>query len=248
MPKTDGETFFEGDGICPICESKVQFKAYANWFRDYLICTSCGSLPRERALMHVLCTTVPAWRELIVHESSPAVRGASKKMMDECPGYVQSQYDPTIPFGSQHPVSGYQSEDLEKQTFGDAIFDVVVTQDVFEHLFDPVAAAKEIARTLKPGGVHIFSVPIIRRGNPSARRAAKHGNEIVHIAEPQYHSNPISSEGALVTIDWGYDLLEILSSPDFRHSLYYIDDITQGIRAELIEIVVGRKMHGNWEI
>jgi SAM-dependent methyltransferase len=178
---------------------------------------------------------------LKIHESSPAARGASKKLMDECPGYVSSQYDVSVPFGGVHPALGYRSEDLEDQTFEDASFDIVITQDVFEHLFDPIKASAEIARTLKPGGVHIFSLPIVRKSNPSARRAVRDRDSISHLAEPQFHKNPISDEGALVTIDWGFDILDILSTPGFNHSLFYIDDISQGIRADLIEILVGRK-------
>ena len=191
--------------------------------------------------MHVLTMLYPNWRKLAIHESSPVPRGASLKMKNECAGYVFSQYDEELEFGRVHAEKGYRSEDLEKQTFESGIFDIVVTQDVFEHLFDPVAAAREIMRTLKPGGAHIFSVPIVRKSRPSMRRAEKIGSGVTHILEPQYHGNPMSSKGALVTIDWGYDILDILSKSGHPHSLFHIDNIELGIRAELIEILVGRK-------
>ncbi len=69
-----------------------------------------------------------------------------------CKDYLPTQYSTTIPFGSLHPT-GWRSEDIEKQTFADESFDIVITQDVFEHLFHPGAAAREIARTLRPGGL-----------------------------------------------------------------------------------------------
>lgn len=40
-----------------------------------------------------------------------------------------------------------------------ASFDVVVASDVLEHIADDGAAAREIARVLKPRGVFVFSVP-----------------------------------------------------------------------------------------
>jgi len=48
----------------------------------------------------------------------------------------------------------------------DESFDLVITQDFFEHVLRP---AKEIARTLKSGGAHIYAVPYDRwkNGRPS---------------------------------------------------------------------------------
>ena len=40
-----------------------------------------------------------------------------------------------------------------------ASFDAVIASDVLEHIADDGAAAREIARVLRPGGVFIFSVP-----------------------------------------------------------------------------------------
>ena len=45
--------------------------------RTEVLCANCGSLPRERALMYVIENFCPNWRELTIHESSPAPRGAS---------------------------------------------------------------------------------------------------------------------------------------------------------------------------
>ena len=41
----------------------------------------------------------------------------------------------------------------------DGAFDGATCIEVFEHLFDPLAAAKEIFRVLRPGGVLVASVP-----------------------------------------------------------------------------------------
>jgi len=48
-------------------------------------------------------------------------------------------------------------------------FDLVITQDFFEHVLRPAKAFAEIARTLKPGGALIYAVPydLGKNGRPS---------------------------------------------------------------------------------
>jgi SAM-dependent methyltransferase len=77
---------------------------------------------------------------------------SSKKLRSECAGYIETQFDLTVPLGEVHRTRGYRCEDLERQTFADNSFDLVITQDVFEHIVKPDLAIREIARTLRPGG------------------------------------------------------------------------------------------------
>jgi SAM-dependent methyltransferase len=227
-------------GICPICEGPARFIALGDWYRDDLRCEGCNSLPRERALMRVIATLYPDWRERRIHESSAVNRGASLKLRRECPAYLASQYIPSMTPGTRHP-NGFVIEDLERQTFVDESFDIVVTQDVFEHLFQPDRAIREIARTLRPGGAHIMTVPIVNKGAASARRASLAEGRIVHHAEPQYHGNPVG-DGSLVTIDWGYDIADYLTHHSgLPTTIVQIDDPGMGIRAEYLDVVVSRK-------
>jgi SAM-dependent methyltransferase len=191
--------------------------------------------------MRVIATLYPNWRDLKIHESSPSGRwGASGKLAAECEAYIASQYLPDVQFGSD--ADGFRSEDLEAQTFRDARFDLVITQDVFEHLFRPDKAIAEIARTLKPGGAHIMSVPVVNKSAPSRRRASLIDGQITYHLEPQYHGNPVDPNGSLVTVDWGYDIASFLQyHSGMATNIFTIDDLAQGIRAEYIEIVVSTK-------
>jgi len=49
-------------------------------------------------------TFYPNWRDLRIHESSPAERGVSLKVRNECPNYLETQYRPDVPEGRPHPV------------------------------------------------------------------------------------------------------------------------------------------------
>lgn len=237
-----GEAVLEVDGTCPTCDRETTFRADDPWLRDHLLCARCGSIPRERALMRVIETWFPNFRELDVHESSPLARGASAKLAAQCARYVASQWDASVPPGEIGP-HGYRSEDLERLTFADASFDLVVTQDVLEHVLDPERAFAEIARTLRPGGAHVFTVPLLHGRHPSvpcARRAPD--GTIEHLREPQYHGNPMDPNGSLVTMRWGYDICElVLRSAGLYTTIVLIDDLRFGIRAELNEVLVSFK-------
>lgn len=196
--------------------------------------------------MHVLSTHFPKWKDSTVHESSPGWDIVSQRMARECKNYVASQYDTAIPFGdttdTQLPCRRYRSEDLEKQTFPDEAFDIVFMQDVFEHVFHPDRAIKEIARTLKPGGALIMTVPIILKTRPSRRRARIDNGTVAHILPPDFHGNPVGDGASLVNIDWGYDIVRYLSvNSGMSFCLVQIDNIDLGIRADLIDVVIGFK-------
>jgi len=187
--------------------------------------------------MLVIDRWFPTWREAFIHESSPAARATSAKLARECPGYISSQYFPDQ--RNERVVGGVRNEDLESLTFADESVDLHITQDVFEHIFNPTQAFREIARTLKPGGMHIFTVPLVNKAKPSRVRAQMINKAIHHLMPEEYHGNPVGDGRSLVTIDWGYDICEQIfkASGLFTH-IIYIDDLQQGIRAEYIEVLV----------
>jgi SAM-dependent methyltransferase len=179
----------------------------------------------------------PKWREAVIHESSPGTRGASLRLAKECSKYIQSQYFPEHTPGAR--VGKVRCENLESLSFPDESIDLHITQDVFEHVFRPSKAFREIARTLKPGGMHIFTVPLVNKGKPSKLRARIENNEIFHLEPKQYHGNPVGDGRALVTVDWGFDICRhIFESCGLFTHLVHIDDLSKGIRAEYIEVLV----------
>jgi SAM-dependent methyltransferase len=211
-----------------VCEQDVRFNALGDWYRDQLLCSACFSLPRQRALMRVVRMLYPNWCDLSIHESSPSRDGASK-ILRQSPGYIETAWEP-------HKSPSERNLNLEEQSFADEMFDLVITQDVFEHIFDPAKAIREIARTLKPGGAHIMSVPIVNKQRPSERRALP-GK---HLREPQYHDSPRGK--CLVTVDWGYDIADFLAlHSGLPTTIMQIEDRQQGITGEFLDIVVSRK-------
>lgn len=233
--------YFSHQGYCPCCEQSVTFRSESSWLRDYFICDNCGSIPRERALIVVLEKYYPNWKDLNIHESSPGNRGASVKLKKNVKKYIASQYFPTMPFGSN--VKGWLNQNLEEQTFQDESFDIVITQDVMEHVYNPEKAFTEIARTLKKGGSHIFTVPIVNKHKKSEVWATK-GNDGAPIFTntPEWHGNVVDEKGSPVTMHWGFDIVKFIEEKTGLQTIIeHIDNLDYGIRSELIEVLVSRK-------
>lgn len=233
--------YFSTKGYCPCCDKDVVFRARNSWLRDSFLCTNCTSIPRERAIMLIIERELNNWREMKIHESSPGNKGASLKLKENCKGYIASQYFPSEVFGTN--VGEFRNEDLENQTFEEETFDLVVTQDVMEHVYDPAKAFKEIARTLKRDGFFIFTTPLVNKFRPSEIWAKKgESGKPIFMKEPEYHGNPVDPEGSPVTMHWGYDIVDFIKSTSGMDAVIeYIDDLNFGIRAEFNEVIVCRK-------
>lgn len=72
------------------------------------------------------------------------------------------------------------------------VTDIVISQDVLEHVFDAPAVFREIARTLRSGGIHIFTVPTTSKQFPTFEAATRvdRGNgtfEVLLHAKPEVH-------------------------------------------------------------
>jgi SAM-dependent methyltransferase len=227
-------------GYCTICEKRVFFVKIGPWLRDQYKCLSCHSIPRNRALLKVLHQHFPSWRNLVVHESSPG-GPSSDKLRRECSNLVASQYFSDVPRGEMR--DGQRSESLEALTFSDESFDLVITQDVFEHILRPEAAFAEIARTLRPGGAHVYTVPYYRGKKTVVRARAMPDGQIEHLLESDYHANPIDPKGSLVITEWGDEICDfIFRSSGLTTSIFNFFDPRYGLEGEFLDVFVSRKV------
>ena len=231
-------------GYCPICETGVTYRVEGPWYRDQLFCPSCpnGSIPRERALALVLNELCPNWRDKRIHESSPAGRGISVKMAQQCRGYVGTQFFAGIEPGSIN--DGWRNENLEEQTFPDGVFDIVVSLDVMEHVYSPDKVFREIHRTLAPGGIYLCTFPVSKHQVKGWERRFELLPDGTRrdIKEPEIHGNPVSSEGSIVTVDWGYDLHQSIAAwAAFDVRVYRFADRTHGILGEYTDVVACKR-------
>lgn len=230
-------------GTCTVCQSTEGFHSRNEWYRDELFCRTCGSIPRERIFSWALDLFRPDWRSVAIHESSPSDRLVSRRLAEQCPGYIGSHFFADVPRGESR--DGMRSEDLEALTFEDQSLDLHLHLDVMEHVNRPNKAVQEMHRTLRPGGMAIFTTPVFPDKLLSERRAIYFKEGVEHLAAPEYHGNPIDEErGALVTFHFGRDFSTLIQAwePNFAVTHLVPNDPSIGAIGEFRDVFVLRRI------
>ena len=198
---------------CPICLDRVEFSCPDDYYscRDDLrplLCPHGDCVTRERAVAEVLFSILPRslMHEKVIYECSPCMRGISHWLKSTCPYYTPTGYFPDEDFGKL--INGIRNENLEQLTLDSDSVDIWLHLDVLEHLYSPFNALQEIYRTLRTGGVCIFTAPTYPERIKSQQVAFKNETGSLEIiGEPEFHGNPQRpQDGALVTWRYGYDL------------------------------------------
>jgi len=188
--------------------------------------------------MHTLDTVVPRWWTGVTHEPS-ASGPASRSIARRCPNYSTSYFMIDVEPGVVR--DGRRCEDLRDLTFPSDSFDLVITQDVLEHVLDSERVFAEIARVLRPGGLHVFTVPCWL-DRPTTIRAHDEDGRVVHDAEPMFHQGPVDPEGTLVVTDWGFELPEVIWRASGMSTIVYDwNDRRLGLLGPLKHVFVSRK-------
>jgi len=116
-------------------------------------------------------------------------------------------------------------------SFPDESFDVVISSDVFEHIPDPYRAHREVARVLKKGGRHVFTVPFDPRGYLDDVRARLDSAGAIELLSPAiYHHDPVSGKcDVLVYTIFGLEMLVRLRQLGLETTLYHVSAPWLGI-------------------
>lgn len=158
----------------------------------------------------------PGFGSLRIYE--PGIAGPFRPIWSGACDYRNSFWWPDVAPGSER--NGIRCQDLESLTFDAESFDAVVTSDILEHVRKPMAAFREIARVLVPGGVHVFSVPTdVPLRKTSVARVDTSGETDVHRLEPRHHGDGAGGK-SLVYTDFGEDLLIDLAELGFDTELH----------------------------
>lgn len=225
--KTDPKRF----GRCEVCGHIGAFQQRQGSIREGYKCGNCSASLRYRHQAAVIVSKYteassdsfaelvkePAFQRLQVYE--PGLIGPFRKYLKEHPNYTTSYlWDEVEPGDSK---DGVRCEDLERLTFDDESFDLVISSDIFEHVRKPYEAFAEVHRVLKTGGLHIFTVPLKwPLPESTVSRVDTSGNEDVSVLQKVYHGSPTDSEGSLVYTDFGLDIIDDMESIGFKTEMY----------------------------
>lgn len=199
---------------CALCGSDAPFKDICpGASRREGRCPSCGAPRRCSDLMRVILQEygqeyggIAALDGLNIYELQ--AQGPVHSALAPLSGYICSEYLPAVPRGGANE-DGLRSEDATALTFADESFDLVISQDVMEHIEDTWRAFAEINRVLKPGGRHVFTVPLHEGKVTRARKDMP----------PVHHGDPLNPKGALVYWDFGSDLPQRLADMGIKARL-----------------------------
>ena len=184
-------------------------------FRESL--SHLGVLSRHRAVLFLLeqrlaSGQLPPLEQLDLYLPE-AVTAFAALMQRLCPGCISSEY---LPDPSDPQREHLRHEDLCRLSLEDACMDLVICNDLFEHLYDLPAALREIARVLRPGGQLIATFPfaythatsiVKARHRPGATPGVASQAEL--LCETEFHGNPVDPEqGSLVYQIPGWDVLD----------------------------------------
>jgi hypothetical protein len=156
------------------------------------------------------------------------------------PRFIGSEYAETAE--QRQKLFPIMYQDLLNVDFPSNSFDLIISNEVLEHVPDLPRALSETARILKPSGVMIATVPFCYGNRATTRKAWFVDGKLQYAGEPEYHGNPVDPKGSLVFQIPGWDILDMCRHAGFREaSMQFISSHIRGITgAEIAGVLVLR--------
>lgn len=224
-------------GYCSICETVQEFEVsggpdfgpgFPN-FREGLVCP-CGAKNRDRLMKLASQTRLASAKRTIFFGLMSGWAAWARRAHTDTTIFCE-YFGDAIRFGSETVIHGVPvlSQDMTRMTFEDASADLILHQDVLEHIPDYRAALRESWRVLRPGGATIFTAPFFHeRSETFVRAAMRSDGTIEHLAPEERHGDPLVPEGILAFYNFGWSLLEEMRNAGFhdaRVGLLYRPDL-----------------------
>ncbi len=212
-------------GYCFFCSANERNRALVEILKKILITKFlCKNLDLKNQINRINLTkytlktilkTVKS-KKFVIYE--PSSIGAIYNKLKNYSHFVFSEYFPYPDLRKGQYFRNILFEDLQDLSFENDYIDIIITQDVLEHVKNPYLAFKEICRVLKPYGIHLFTVPIgfnERTFHYFDDKEKPIFNRVV------FHGDPLRPNGAKVYTQFGTDIIEILKDFNFTSFISY---------------------------
>lgn len=221
-------------GYCRVCEKPQDF--VVDWafsangmpcFRERTVCPECSNNNRQRYMLGYLKDEVKLIKDkgqkakVYMYEQTTSFYKNAKKI--EGAEVIGSEF---LGFDVKpgEVIDGIRHEDALNLSFQNEEFDIIVSNDVFEHVADYKLAFQEVYRVLKNDGKIIFTMPFYSNIDKTVCRAKIVNGKLENVLPPVYHGNPISNKGSLVFFDYGWDVINDIKQIGFKDvymEIYY---------------------------
>ena len=185
------------------------------------VCPGCGLASRQRAIMAYIFDrlSLSASSRIYVAERVTPSYEILKTRFPQTIGseYLGANFTPGQKRLWMKGNFMVRHEDITNISFDTNTFDLVLTQDVFEHIPNFVDAFAECNRVLIPGGRLVFSIPFFPHSEKTVIRAEIQNGDVIHLMEPEWHGNPVG-EGSLCFQHFAWDILEYLKGAGFSEA------------------------------
>ena len=219
---------FDVQGYCAVCEREAAFRVdfkftstpVPNW-RERLTCPHCGLNNRLRLSIHFLKQFGNISRASTIYVTEQKTR-LYRVLKGYYPSLVGSEYLRDGTTRGTTNADGLRHEDLTNLSFPENSLGLICTFDVMEHVPDYRKAIAECVRCLRPGGNILVTVPFNLNSEATRIRArVLSDGSIEHLLPPQYHADPMSTDGALCYQIFGWDFVSLLESAGFSNAAIY---------------------------
>jgi SAM-dependent methyltransferase len=168
--------------------------------REGNFCSQCGMSRRVRMLAWTVKQLFPDLKsKAVLHFNQinhfhQVLQGVAK--------LVETIYRPELKGGEQ--VNGLVNQDMTRLEFADSSFDLAVHSDTLEHIADHERALSEVRRVLKPGGVQVYTIPLLHKRITRQRIGLDTNGRRMNLLPPSGHG----SEGEYPVVwEFGGDFL-----------------------------------------
>ncbi|KAL4423861.1 hypothetical protein ABPG75_001162 [Micractinium tetrahymenae] len=227
--------------FCPVCGAAQQSIKFSGMnVREEGRCPRCSGFNRLRQIAEAALPEV--WRmtgrnfrslnELALSDLSiyhTQCSGVLHNMLSSAMGYVCSEFV-SAELAPGTVVRGVRHEDLQRTSFADNTFDLVISSEMMSRVASPYQAHYEVKRILKPGGSHVFTVPFSPSDyHDDIRASVEEGRLVHHVEPPIYTGDSLHPKGVLLFTIFGKEMVDKVCMLGYNVTAHHLHHGAHGI-------------------